>query len=107
MVEAARKYQRVVQAGTQRRSAPHFLSAAEFLRSGKLGKVPFVRTWIAGNRPSIGHEKAGPVPAGVDYSLCLGPAPKRPFNQNPFPYNWHWNWAYGTGPLANNGIPAL
>src|SRR5258708_15044879 len=82
MVEAARKYKRVVQAGTQRRSAPHYLSAAEFLRSGKLGKVPFVRTWIAGPRPSIGHKKDGPVPAGVDYSLWLGPAPERPVNPN-------------------------
>jgi predicted dehydrogenase len=107
MVEAARKYNRIVQAGTQRRSAPHFLSAAEFLRAGKLGKVPFVRTWIAGPRPSIGHKKDGPVPAGVDYSLWLGPAPQRPFNPNRFHYNWHWNWDYGTGELGNNGIHAL
>src|SRR5205823_629725 len=71
MVEAARKYRRVVQAGMQRRSAPHFQSAAEFVRSGKLGKVPFARTWIAGDRKSIGHKKDAPVPAGVDYDLWL------------------------------------
>src|SRR5687768_7439479 len=53
MVEAARKYQRVVQVGTQRRSGSHFQSAAELVRSGKLGKVPYVRTWIAGARKSI------------------------------------------------------
>src|SRR5262249_2284391 len=82
MVEAARRYHRIVQVGTQRRSSPHFLSAAEFLRAGKLGKVPFVRTWIAGNRPSIGHKTDSPAPAGVDYDLWLGPAPKRPFNAN-------------------------
>ncbi len=107
MVEAARKYDRVVQVGTQRRSGAHFQSAAEFVRSGKLGKVPFVRTWIAGHRKTIGHKADAAVPAGVDYDLWLGPAPKRPFNPNRFHYNWHWNWDYGTGELGNNGIHML
>jgi len=107
MVEAARKYQRVVQVGTQRRSAPHFQSAAEFVRKGSLGKVPFARTWIAGDRKTIGKAKDGDAPAGVDYDLWLGPAPARPFNPNRFHYNWHWFWDYGTGELGNNGIHAL
>jgi predicted dehydrogenase len=107
MVEAARRYDRVVQLGTQRRSGAHFASAAEFVRSGKLGKVPFARTCIAGNRPSIGHKADEPVPKGVDYDLWLGPAPLRPFNPNRFHYQWHWNWDYGTGELGNNGIHAL
>jgi predicted dehydrogenase len=107
MVQAARKHDRVVQVGTQRRSGAHFHSAAEFVRSGKLGKVPFVRTWIAGNRPSIGKKPDGPVPAGVDYDLWLGPAPERPFNPNRFHYTWHWFWDYGTGELGNNGIHAI
>jgi predicted dehydrogenase len=107
MVEAARKHDRIVQVGTQRRSGAHYHSAAEFVRSGKLGKVPFVRTWIAGNRPSIGHKADAPVPAGVDYDLWLGPAPKRPFNPNRFHYEWHWNWDYGTGEVGNNGIHML
>jgi predicted dehydrogenase len=107
MVEAARRHNRVVQAGTQRRSAGHVRSAAELVRSGRLGKVPFVRTWIAGHRPSIGHRADAEVPRGVDYDLWLGPAPQRPFNPNRFHYNWHWNWDYGTGELGNNGIHAL
>jgi predicted dehydrogenase len=107
MVEAALKHDRIVQVGTQRRSAADCHSAAEFVRSGKLGKVPFVRTWIAGHRPSIGHKKDSPVPAGVDYDLWLGPAPQRVFNPNRFHYEWHWNWDYGTGELGNNGIHAL
>jgi predicted dehydrogenase len=107
MVEAARKYNCVVQAGMQRRSAAHFASAREFVRSGKLGKVPFVQTWIAGHRKSIGHKEDGPVPLGVDYSLWLGPAPERPFNPNRFHYNWHWNWDYGSGEIGNNGIHVL
>jgi predicted dehydrogenase len=107
MVQAARKYDRVVQVGTQRRSGAHFAGAAELVRSGKLGKIPFARTWIAGPRPSIGHKADQATPPGVNYDLWLGPAAKRPFNENRFHYKWHWNWDYGTGELGNNGIHAL
>jgi predicted dehydrogenase len=107
MAEAARKYERVVQVGTQRRSAAHVASAAEFVRSGKLGKVPFARSWIGGDRKTIGKKPDGPVPDDVDYNLWLGPAPERPFNPNRFHYNWHWFWDYGTGELGNNGIHGL
>jgi predicted dehydrogenase len=107
MVEAARRFNRVVQVGTQRRSLAHSASAVELVRSGKLGKVPFARASIAGNRPSIGHEKDSTVPKGVDYDLWLGPAPERPFNVNRFHYKWHWFWDYGTGELGNNGIHSL
>ena len=107
MVRAARKYDRVVQMGVQRRSAPHFQSARDFIASGKLGKVPFVRTWICGPRPNIGRKPDTSVPAGVDYDLWLGPAPERAFNPNRFHYEWHWFWDYGTGELGNNGIHAL
>jgi predicted dehydrogenase len=107
MIEAARKYKRVVQVGTQRRNADHVIAAREYIQSGKLGKVPFARTWIAGNRPSIGKKANTPVPKGVDYSLWLGPAAMREFNPNHFHYNWHWFWEYGTGEIGNNGIHAL
>src|SRR5262245_31118753 len=107
MVEAARKYKRVVQVGTQRRSAEALVNAAKFVRDGKLGKVPFARAWIAGDRKSIGKKADGTAPAKVDYNLWLGPAPKRAFNPNRFHYNWHWFWDYGTGELGNNGIHGL
>lgn len=107
MVEAARRHDRVVQVGTQRRSGPHFASAVELVRSRRLGKIPFARTWIAGNRPNIGRGKDSAVPRGVDYDLWLGPAEQRPFNRNRFHYKWHWNWDYGTGELGNNGIHGL
>jgi predicted dehydrogenase len=107
MVEAARKHNRVVQIGTQRRSGPHFHSALEFVRAGKLGKVPMAKAWIGGNRKSIGHKGDRPVPKGVDYDLWTGPAVLRPFNPNRFHYEWHWDWKLGTGEIGNNGIHGL
>jgi predicted dehydrogenase len=107
MVEAARTHKRVVQVGMQRRSSAHVASAAEFIRSGKLGKVPFARAWIAGDRKSIGKKPDSSVPQGVDYDLWLGPAPAHAFNANRFHYNWHWFWDYGTGEIGNNGIHGL
>jgi predicted dehydrogenase len=107
MVEAARKYHRVVQLGTQSRSSASLARAAELVRSGKLGRIPHARAWIGGSRPNIGHAKDSAVPPGVDYNLWLGPAPVRAFNVNRFHYRWHWMWDYGTGELGNNGIHAL
>src|SRR5262245_24206174 len=107
MVEAARKYHRVVQLGTQSRSSASLGRAAELVRSGKLGKIPAARAWIGGSRPNIGKLPDSDVPKGVDYDLWLGPAPKRNFNTNRFHYRWHWMWDYGTGELGNNGIHAM
>jgi predicted dehydrogenase len=107
MVEAARKYHRVVQLGTQSRSSASLTRAVELVRSGKLGKVPCARAWIGGTRPNIGRPQDSAVPKGVDYDLWLGPAPQRAFNENRFHYRWHWMWDYGTGELGNNGIHAL
>jgi predicted dehydrogenase len=106
MVAAARKYKVVVQAGTQRRSQPSVVAAREYVQSGKLGTVTFARAWIGGPRPNIGFAKPEPVPAGVDYSLWLGPASGE-FTKNRFHYNWHWFWDLGTGELGNNGIHGL
>jgi predicted dehydrogenase len=107
MVEAARKYHRVVQLGTQSRSSASLARAAELVRSGKLGKIAAARAWIGGSRPNIGKATAAPVPKGVDYNLWLGPAPERAFTTNRFHYRWHWLWDYGTGEVGNNGIHAL
>ncbi len=107
MVEAARKYRRVVQAGTQKRSAPWVAEAVNRVRNGSIGKVGMARAWIHQVRPNIGHGKPGPVPAGVDYAMWQGPAPDRPFYANRFHYNWHWFWNWGTGELGNNGIHAV
>lgn len=86
MVQAARKYNRVVQAGTMQRSGLHFQRATEIVRSGKLGKVATVKTWNCGvAKPvGIGNPPDGPAPAGLDWDQWLGPAPKREFNANRF-----------------------
>jgi predicted dehydrogenase len=107
MVQAARQYKRVVQVGTQRRSATNVAAAREYVQSGKLGAVAFARAWIAGSRPNIGKTGPSPVPKGVDYSLWLGPAAEGPFTKNRFHYNWHWFWDLGTGEIGNNGIHGL
>ncbi|MGO9467376.1 MAG: Gfo/Idh/MocA family protein [Isosphaeraceae bacterium] len=107
MVEAARKYNRVVQLGTQRRSAQHVQDAIEHVHSGALGKVAMARAWTHQKRISIGHGKPGPVPAGIDYAMWQGPAPERPFYPNRLHYSWHWFWHWGTGELGNNGIHGI
>jgi predicted dehydrogenase len=104
IVEAARKYGKIVQAGTQCRSHKGIQEAIEFLRAGKLGKIYLAKGLCYKPRGSIGHKPDGPVPDGVDFSLWLGPAPERPFNPNRFHYNWHWFWDTGNGDLGNQGI---
>ncbi len=105
--EAARKYKRVMQVGTQRRSGRHFQSAAEYVASGKLGKICLIKAWMCQVRKSIGNPPDGEPPPTVDYDMWLGPAPKRPFNPNRFHYNWRFFWDYGNSELGNQGVHML
>ncbi len=107
MRDAARRYNRVVQVGTQRRSGEHFKSAVEYAASGKLGKICMIRAWMHQVRRSIGRPPDEPVPPGVDYDMWLGPAPERPFNRNRFHYNWRFFWDYGNSELGNQGVHML
>ena len=107
MREAARKYKRVVQVGTQRRSAVHIRSAVEYATSGKLGKICVIKAWITQLRQSIGNPPDGTPPPGVDYDVWLGPAPSRPFNPMRFHYNWRFFWDYGNSELGNQGVHML
>jgi predicted dehydrogenase len=107
MIEAARKYKRVVQIGIQRRSMPHVIEATKFVREGGIGQVGMARAWIFKERERIGPGKPAEVPPGVDYAMWQGPALDRPFMSNRFHYNWHWFWNWGTGEIGNNGIHGL
>ena len=107
LVEAARKYDRLVQHGTQRRTWPGVREAVQRLREGAIGCVLLAKAWYFNNRPTIGRGKAVDVPANLDWQMWQGPAPARPFLDNVVPYNWHWFWHWGTGELGNNGVHML
>jgi predicted dehydrogenase len=107
MIEAARRYNRIVAVGTQRRSGAVLARAVQFLRDGGLGKVYMGKTVVSRPRDPIGVVADSQVPAGVHYDLWLGPAPLRPFNENHFHYTWHWFWEYGTTDLGNTGVHSL
>ena len=104
MVAAARKHNRLVQAGTQTRSDQGIPDLIADLRQGLLGKIQHIRAVNYNYRPSIG-KVAGPQapPATVNYDLWSGPASVRPIMRQSFHYDWHWQWLYGGGECANNG----
>ncbi len=104
LVEAAKKYDRVVQHGTQIRSSAAIQEAVQKLREGLIGEVYMARGLCYRWRGSIGKEQDCPVPEGVHYDTWLGPAPERPFNPNRFHYNWHYHWDYGNGDIGNQGV---
>ena len=108
MVEAARRYRRVVQMGTQWRNMTHCQEAIEFVHSGKLGQIRQVRAWAyMDSVGGIGRPPDRDPPPGVDYDMWLGPAPKRPFNPNRFHSNFRWFWDYAGGLTTDWGVHLL
>src|SRR5256886_13496355 len=103
LVEAQRKHQRVVQMGTQQRSAPRSIEIVQAIKEGAIGQPYLGRAWYANTRATIGRGKAVPVPANLDYELWQGPAPHTPYRDNVIHYNWHWFRRWGTGEICNNG----
>ena len=104
IVAAAKKYDRIVQHGTNSRSSPALKEAMQKLREGVIGDVYMARGLCYKWRDTIGRTPVSPVPAGVHYDLWQGPAPEHAFTKNRFHYNWHWFWDYGNGDFGNQGI---
>jgi predicted dehydrogenase len=104
LVRAAEKYRRIVQHGTQSRSARAMIEAVNHLHGGTFGDIYLARGLCFKWRDTIGRAAPEPVPAGVDYNLWTGPAPLKPFTHNRFHYNWHWIWDTGNGDLGNQAI---
>ncbi len=103
LLEAQAKYGRVVQLGTQQRSAPESIEVIGEIHRGLIGRAYFARAWYANTRGSIGRGHTAAVPGHLDYDLWQGPAPRTPYRDNVIHYNWHWFWRWGTGEVHNNG----
>ncbi len=104
IVEAARKYKRIVQTGTQSRSNPGMREAIAFMHNGGIGEVKLARGLCYKPRGAIGPRGNYDVPASVNYDLWSGPAQMNPLTRPKLHYDWHWQWDYGNGDLGNQGI---
>lgn len=104
MVEAAKKYKRIVQADLDMRSNLALYQAIDYIQRGELGKILVAHSWVYKRRKSIGKVNgSGYIPRSVDYNLWCGPAPKVPLPRGNLHYDWHWQWDYGNGEIGNNG----
>lgn len=105
LVEASRKYKKIVQTGTQSRSSGGLHQAVKWAGEGNLGKIQWARGTCYKRRASIGDvTEPQPIPAGIDYDLWCGPAPMDPLMRKNLHYDWHWVWSTGNGDLGNQGI---
>lgn len=107
MIEAARKYDRVLQVGTQNRSAPYNMAARQYVRSGKLGKICLVKVYNLKPGGAFLLGEPGARPDGFDWDAWLGPAPARAYHQRIFRGGWHKFWDYSGGEMADDGIHQL
>lgn len=106
LVAAAKKYNRVVQHGTQGRSEARWLRDIKLMHEGCIGELHTARAlgFKNGNRGSIGFAEDSTPPSNLDWNLWQGPAEERPYNPLYHPYNWHWFWHYGNGEIGNQGV---
>ena len=103
LVQAQKKYGKLVQMGTQQRSSPHTIEIVDRIHNGEIGRAYFANAWYSNVRKSIGEGKEAPIPPQLNWDLWQGPAPRRAYTDNIQPYNWHWFKVYGTGETLNNG----
>ena len=103
LIEAQKKYNKLVQMGTQQRSSPHTIEIVNKIHNGIIGRAYYAKCWYNNTRKSIGYGKPASVPPTLDWDLWQGPAPRQPYKDNVQPYNWHWFRIWGTGEALNNG----
>jgi predicted dehydrogenase len=103
LVEAQRKYGKLVQMGTQQRSSDYTIEIVDKIHNGLIGRPYYAKAWYSNTRKSIGVGKVVAVPPQLDWDLWQGPAPRQPYKDNVQPYNWHWFKTWGTGETLNNG----
>jgi predicted dehydrogenase len=103
IVQAQRRYNKIVQMGNQQRSSPESILAIQEIAEGIIGTPYYAKAFYANARDTIGTGKIASVPDWLDYELWQGPAPRTPYRDNIIHYNWHWFFKWGTGELLNNG----
>lgn len=104
MVTAARRYNRVVQVGTQNRSAPYNQLALDYVRSGKLGRIALIKVYNLEPGRAFKLGEPGDPPAGLDWDRWLGPAAERPWHQGLYKGGWHRFWDFSGGDMIDDGI---
>ena len=103
-VEAARKFKRMVQHGTQQRSSSSRAREIAVVHSEKYGKLLVSKGYCCKPRWSIGEKPKGSPPDGLNFDVWLGPAPEQDYHGNLVHYNWHWFWDTGNGDTGNQGV---
>jgi len=103
LVEAQKKYGKLVQVGDQQRSSPHTIKIVQQIHDGLIGRAYYAKAWYVNTRKSMGIGKETAVPEWLNWELWQGPAPRSAYKDNIHPYNWHWLRRYGTGEALNNG----
>ncbi len=103
LVEAQKKYGKLVQVGDQQRSSPHTIKIVQQIHDGLIGRAYYAKAWYVNTRKSMGVGKEVAVPEWLNWELWQGPVPRSAYKDNIHPYNWHWLRRYGTGEALNNG----